>query len=164
MFAEKGYTGVEVDVSPPPYSDKPFASLVGVLATQIRTLGIPFAPIIVACGQSCLVTQQYIESFPAAGLVLVNPPPDVDVRTEGEKNWEWPTLSYEPTFPILVIADEAHMKALEGRSRLLEAANAGIGRGGKGVSVEKLVDGDRGEKSRVVSTFPIVAGPMSTTP
>jgi hypothetical protein len=154
MFAEKGYTSIEIDVNPPPYSSTPFAAMVGVLATQIRTLGIPFPPVIVATGRACLLSQAYIEDYAASGLVMVNPPGDEDDRRgsigDKGKEWEWPKLTYEPRFPILVIADEQRLGTLEQTSRVVRAAGEGIGRGGKGVSVEKLVDGERGERSRIV--------------
>lgn len=155
MFAEKGFTTVEIDVVPPSYSKTPFAGMVGVLATQIRTLAIPFPPIIVASGTACLLCQKYIEDWGASGIVLINPPPDEDPRGgslgEQGKEWEWPALSYEPQFPILVMAEDGQLGGMAKTSRIVRAAENGIGRGGKGVSVESLVDGERGEKSRVVS-------------
>lgn len=155
MFAEKGYTSIEIDVVPPSYSTTPFAAMVGVLATQIRTLGIPFPPVIVATGRACLLSQAYIEDYAASGLVMVNPTGDEDDRDgslgDKGKEWEWPKLGYEPHFPILVIADQAKLEGLKKSSRIVRAAENGVGRGGKGVSVESLVDGVRGEGSRNVS-------------
>lgn len=40
------------------------------------------------------------------------------------------------------------------KGRLGRAAEQGTGRGGKGVEVERVVDGERGEKTRVVSDLP----------
>lgn len=154
MFAEKGYTAIEIDIQPPPYSPQPFAMMVGALATEIRLLAIPFPPVIVAEGVGCLLTQSYIGDNPASGLVMVNPPPDADprkVNEAGGASWEWPVFNYEPHFPILVIAEKANLATLQSTNRVVKAAEAGVGRGGKGVSVEELVDGPRGEKSRVVS-------------
>lgn len=153
MFAEKGYTAIEIDIQPPPYSPLPFAMMVGALATEIRLLAIPFPPVIVAEGMGCLLTQSYIGDNPASGLVMVNPPPDADPRKEkgAGGSWEWPVFNYEPHFPILVIAEKSNLPTLQSTNRVVKAAEAGVGRGGKGVSVEELVDGPRGEKSRVVS-------------
>lgn len=155
LFAEKGYTSIEIDIVPPPYSSTPFAAMVGVLATQIRTLGIPFPPVIVATGRACLLSQAYIEDYAASGLVLVNPPGDEDDRKgevgEKGKEWEWPKLGYEPHFPILVITDKERIEGLKKTSRIVRAAEDGVGRGGKGVNLESLVDGPRGEGSRNVS-------------
>jgi hypothetical protein len=125
-----------------------------LLASQIRLLAIPFPPILIASGASCLLTQAYIEDNPASGLVLVSPPPDQDPDTSssagrvGVRDWEWPQFRYEGTFPILLIDGDEGGRS---RSRLGKMAENGVGRGGKGVSLERLVDGPRGEKSRVVS-------------
>lgn len=113
-------------------------SMTTMLASQIRLMAIPFAPIIIASGSSSTaLTQNYISSHPASGIVLVNP----DQGDEAEQMFD-----YEPAFPILVVtADGQH------GGRLGQAAAKGVGRGGKGVEVERDVDGDRGEKTRVVS-------------
>lgn len=165
MFAEKGYTGIEIDITAPSgetssssSSGSDFSSGVStpgkvgtneefksvldsmttMLASQIRLMAIPFAPIIISSGpSSTALTQNYISSHPASGLVLVNP-------SEGER--EESMFNYEPSFPILVINDRG-----EHGGRLGQAAIAGVGRGGKGVDVERIVDGERGEKTRVVS-------------
>jgi len=84
-----------------------------------------------------MLTQNYISSHPASGLVLVNP-------LEGKEADEM--FDYEPSFPILVVNGEG-----SSGGRLARAAEQGTGRGGKGVEVEKVVDGERGEKTRVVS-------------
>ena len=151
MLAEKGYLSVEIDVNPAPNDKQPFQKMVGVLATQIRTMGIPFGPVIIASGRAGLLAQAYIEDFAASGLVLINPPPDSDPRREGDKDWTWPEFRYEPLFPILVLAEQGDMARLEKENRVVRAAKNGIGRGGKGVSVERLIDGQRGDRSRTVS-------------
>lgn len=156
MFAEKGYTSLELDLSAPVSSNdtttttSPLGAMTTLLASQIRLLAIPFPPVLVSSGMSCLLTQAYVEDNPASGLILVNPPPDLDPRKgkgrEGEgagEGWAWPVFGFEPRFPILV------MGATGGR--LVEASKDGVGRGGKGVSVEELMDGPRGERSRIVS-------------
>jgi hypothetical protein len=148
MFAEKGYTGIEIDIqAPSPSADfeggvdqlrSTLDSMTTMLASQIRLMAIPFAPIIISSGPaSTLLTQNYISSHGASGLVLVNPPKGEEV--DG-------MFDYEPSFPILVVNDNG----TEG-GRLGRAAAKGVGRGGKGVEVERDVDGPRGEKTRVVS-------------
>ena len=87
-----------------------------------------------------MLTQNYISSHPASGLVIVNPP-------EGEEADAM--FDFEPSFPILVVNGEGTSKGRLGR-----AAEQGTGRGGKGVEVERVVDGERGEKTRVVSDLP----------
>ena len=151
MFAEKGYTALEIDIAAPPTSaESPFPSMTSRLANQSRLLAIPFPPIIVSSGTTCLLTQSYVSDNPASGLVLVNPPPDSDMRQRGDKVWEWPQFNYEPRFPILVVAEEEGMDRMRQGSRLMRAAKGEVGRGGKGISVETIRDGERGEETRVV--------------
>jgi hypothetical protein len=178
MFAEKGYTALEVDItagaqagsqtqtqsqsqpesaidgsSTSTHTESPLKAMTTLLASQIRLLAIPFPPILIASGATCFLTQAYIEDNPASGLVLVSPPPDEDPSPSsssgraGERGWKWPTFGYEGTFPILLVGEEG----AQNQSRLGKMAEKGVGRGGKGVSLERLVDGPRGEKSRVVS-------------
>ncbi len=128
-------------------------------------MAIPFPPIIIASGLSCLVTQAYIEDNPASGLVLINPPSDSDPRPDvaSKDDWQWPSFTYEPRFPILVLTDRANRsgESSANTSRIMEAASKGVRRGGKGVSVESLSDGVRGEKSRVVSLWSLSLGACS---
>jgi hypothetical protein len=142
MFAEKGYTGIEIDITAPSSAEETTKSVLDsmttMLASQIRLMAIPFAPIIISSGAaSTMLTQNYISSHPASGLVLVNP-------LEGKEADEM--FDYEPSFPILVV------NGGNKGGRLARAAEEGTGRGGKGVEVESIVDGERGEKTRVVST------------
>jgi hypothetical protein len=145
MFAEKGYTGIEIDIQAPTPAESVeettksvLDSMTTMLASQIRLMAIPFAPIIISSGpSSTMLTQNYISSHPASGLVIVNPP-------EGEQADAM--FDYEPSFPILVVNGEGSSKG-----RLGKAAEQGTGRGGKGVEIERIVDGERGEKTRVVS-------------
>ncbi|RSH86587.1 uncharacterized protein EHS24_004856 [Apiotrichum porosum] len=174
MFATRGYTTVEVDVSvasaPASAADtangssddsstgngapsfpREIAAAKSALNDQIRLLNIPFAPIIVASGPSCLVAQAYISDHAASGLVLVSPPPDADPRTEAttqEAGWAYPRFTYEPRFPILLVAEPGQEEAVTA-SRVGSAAEDGVGRGGKGVSIQVATDGPRGEKTRM---------------
>ncbi|KAL1407469.1 hypothetical protein Q8F55_006902 [Vanrija albida] len=149
MLSQRGYTTVEVDVSAAAdeASPSPVIAASKALNSQLRMLGIPFAPIVIASGPASLVAQAYVSDFPASGLVLVSPPPDADPRAEGDAAWPWPEFSYEPHFPILLVGDEA---ALE-HTRVGRAAADGVGRGGKGVSLAPEIDGPRGDKTRYVS-------------
>jgi hypothetical protein len=177
MFATRGYTTVEVDVSvasaPASAADtangssddssngngapsfpREIAAAKSALNDQIRLLNIPFAPIIVASGSSCLVAQAYISDHAASGLVLVSPPPDADPRTEAttqEAGWAYPQFTYEPRFPILLVAEPGQEEAVTA-SRVGSAAEDGVGRGGKGVSIQVATEGPRGEKTRMVSS------------
>ena len=44
------------------------------LMSIIRLSTLPFPPVIVARGCTCLIAQTYISSNPASGLVLISPP------------------------------------------------------------------------------------------
>ena len=166
MFAEKGYTAVEIDItnaSSPSSSSStgtgdggtqqsPLPSMAKVLAGQIRLMAIPFPPILISSGFSCLLTQTYIEDNPVSGLVMLNPPPDDAPKGLSKVlSFEWPRFKYEPLFPILIMGQPGETEGLTGRVRVARAAGEGVSRGGKGVSLGELRDGLRGEKSRVVS-------------
>jgi hypothetical protein len=178
-FAARGYTAVEVDVTVTPPAEaqtasasgsasangsengsephdhiafpEPIASAKRALNAQLRLLNIPFAPVLIASGPAGLVAQAYVSDHAASGLVLLDPPADEDPRRKDEAEatgWAWPKFNYEPRFPILLMGEG---EAVEG-SRVGKAAAEGVRRGGQGVSVERLVDGVRGEKTRMVSS------------
>jgi hypothetical protein len=157
MFAEKGYTALEVDIAAPaevdmsdPAAPSPLKAMSTLLASQIRLLAIPFPPILISSGDSCLLTQMYIEDNPASGLVLIDPQADNVGESSGKGEKALPMFGYEPRFPILLMGSKGRMGDVES-SRLGKAAANGRSRGGKGVMVEEAVDGERGEKSRIVS-------------
>lgn len=165
MFALRGYTAVEVDISVFPENattptedgvvlesasgkdfPEPINSAKSALNDQLRLLNIPFAPVLIASGPAGLVAQAYVSDHRASGLVLIDPPADEDPRS-GEKGWAWPAFTYEPRFPILLMPNNASVD----QTRVGRAAADGVGRGGKGVSVVPTKDGPRGEKTRLVS-------------
>jgi hypothetical protein len=160
MFASRGYTAVEVDVSVDPNAEsastegdgpsfpEPIKSAKTALNAQLRLLNIPFAPVVIASGPAGLVAQAYVSDHPASGLVLVDPPADEDPRDKAA--WAWPKFNYEPRFPILLVPTEEAASAAKG-SRVGAAAEDGVGRGGQGVSIVAVEDGVRGEKTRMVS-------------
>ncbi|KIR96208.1 hypothetical protein L804_06545 [Cryptococcus deuterogattii 2001/935-1] len=143
MFAERGYTSIEIDITAPspqslPSGESPFQQMTTALSSQVRLSAIPFPPIIFARGISTLLAQAFIEDFPASGLVLVDPLPDEDPRAVGQGGekengggladwavggnkggWEWPKFKYEPHFPILLITSQTRMTALSTSNRLV---------------------------------------------
>ncbi|ORX39597.1 hypothetical protein BD324DRAFT_648238 [Kockovaella imperatae] len=162
MFAEKGYTAVEIDISvsakaeggsagasgPTGLSDpSTLPSMAKVLSGQIRLMAVPFPPIVIASGPSCLLAQTFVGDYPVSGLVMLDPPSDEAPKTLKDKS-SWPMFNYEPKFPILVMADKDQVDTLGQRNRVAKAAEDGVSRGGKGVSIETMVDGIRGEKTR----------------
>ncbi|KAK7058818.1 hypothetical protein VNI00_001442 [Paramarasmius palmivorus] len=121
MYADKGYTCLDVDVSMPPAGSNDSQSMLkhfeSELQSAIRLCMIPFAPVIIARGPSCLITQQYISSHPATGLILISPPPsndDVDILST-----PLPEFNFEPKFPIAVFATPQEMEALKVKNRLV---------------------------------------------
>lgn len=157
MFSEKGYTALEVDIGAPsetnsgdPSAPSPLKAMSTLLASQIRLLAIPFPPILISSGDSCLLTQMYIEDNPASGLVLIDPPVDNIGEISGKGEVGLPTFGYEPRFPILLMGTSGREAEVQ-NSRLGKAAANGRSRGGKGVTLEMAVDGERGPKSQIVS-------------
>ncbi|WRT66811.1 uncharacterized protein IL334_003774 [Kwoniella shivajii] len=130
MFAEKGYTSVEIDInspsspstttsfSSPEETVSPFKPMITVLSSEIRLLSIPFPPILIASGSSTLLAQAYIEDNPSSGLILINPSPDEDPRAKAS-DWKWPVFKYEPHFPILVLSDHEGLNKLSVTNRLV---------------------------------------------
>ncbi|WVR04931.1 hypothetical protein IAU60_001943 [Kwoniella sp. DSM 27419] len=168
MFAEKGYTAVEIDITAPSESagssttesvpgdaPSPLRAMTSLLASQIRLMAIPFPPIVIAQGSSSLLAQAFIEDNPASGLVLIHPLPDEDPRTEAERQesgWAWPTFRYEPHFPLLVMSDQEGLRKLSVSNRLVREGGNGVSgqRGrGKGLEVSVLDHGELNERGRL---------------
>lgn len=170
MFAERGYTTLEVDVEAPGASrdgggedaamkqrsreqaTEVLKEMSKLLASQIRLLAIPFAPIVISEGHSSWLAQAYVEDNPASGLVMINPAPtaadshDGDPMTAAAAS---PIFSYEPHFPVLVLASPTRMEATK-QSRVGKYSEKGVGRGGKGVTLEVAPEDSRGEARRLV--------------
>ncbi|CAK9781351.1 hypothetical protein CC85DRAFT_325853 [Cutaneotrichosporon oleaginosum] len=175
MFSMRGYTTVQVDVSvttsshlsPAPGGEGeekaisgPVKQAAAALNDQLRLLAIPYAPVIVASGSACLVAQAYVSDYRASGLVLVEPPPDEDPRGgvgvatagakaaggEAAKPYAWPKFSFEPRFPVLVVASAENEAAVRASRLGREALERP---GGRGVSVMLQKDGPRGEGTRM---------------
>ncbi|KDN51863.1 hypothetical protein RSAG8_00414, partial [Rhizoctonia solani AG-8 WAC10335] len=89
MYAERGYTTLEVDLAPPPSVDQANKTsealieyLTKDLASHVRLAAIPFPPVIIARAGACIVAQSYIESNPAYALALIEPPISNSTRSE----------------------------------------------------------------------------------
>ncbi|WWC61475.1 uncharacterized protein I303_104059 [Kwoniella dejecticola CBS 10117] len=96
--------------------------MVNLLASEIRLLAIPFPPILVAFGGSTILAQAFIEDNPSSGLILINPAEDTDPRSEKQQiqtRLKYPTFTYEPHFPILVLSDQAGLRRLSVTNRLV---------------------------------------------
>ena len=91
------------------------------LASHIRLLMIPFAPIIVARGAGTLIAQTYISSYPASALLLISPPPSNSVLAASDKSLlptALPEFDFEPRFPVAIMATQQERSVLERENRL----------------------------------------------
>ena len=69
----------------------------------IKGTGYAFPPVLISRSSACLITQSYISSYPASGLVLISPviaPDYVSSLLPGHLK----EFDYEPHFPILVMS------------------------------------------------------------
>ncbi|ESK98356.1 hypothetical protein Moror_106 [Moniliophthora roreri MCA 2997] len=121
MYADKGYTCLDIDISMPQTLTSDSRSMMNhfesELQSAIRLCIIPFAPVIIARGPTCLIAQQYISSHPATGLILISPPPsntDVDILPT-----PLPEFDFEPKFPIAIFATPQELDALKVKNRLV---------------------------------------------
>lgn len=141
MLAEKGFTCLQVDLSPPTDSETLSSNEItahfesgrfGILACiskeliigyviglrfAIRSAMIPFAPVIIARSAGCIIAQTYVFSNPAIGIFLV---PDVSNRAVPTKllPYTLEEFHFEVTFPIAVMGTHADMDVLKSRGRL----------------------------------------------
>ncbi|WWC69776.1 uncharacterized protein I206_103719 [Kwoniella pini CBS 10737] len=134
MFAEKGYTSVEIDISSPTEFSKSseleemkedisiLKSMVNLLSSEIRLLSIPFPPILIAFGKSTILAQSFIEDNPSSGLILINPLSDKDERSielQNKSNFKFPNFTFEPHFPILILSNQQSLRNLSVSNRLI---------------------------------------------
>ena len=84
------------------------------LRSQVKYAMNPFAPVFIARSKSCLVTQNYISSYPASGLFLVSPP----LPTEGCEEF-----TYEPEFPIAIMDTPERIEEQKKTNRLCKEGN-----------------------------------------
>ncbi|KAH7340689.1 hypothetical protein B0J17DRAFT_694331 [Rhizoctonia solani] len=117
VYAERGYTTLEIDLAPPPPEDQAsktsealIAYLTKDLASHVRLAAIPFPPVIIARAGACIVAQSYIESNPAYALALIDPP--VSNSSCVPKLLPTPTkeFTFEPRFPIAIISASDKVK------------------------------------------------------
>ncbi|KAM5543558.1 hypothetical protein V8D89_002809 [Ganoderma adspersum] len=123
-FAEKGFTSLELDLGRPAdvsTSEALMKHYESELASHIRLLAIPFAPVIVACAAGTLIAQTYISSYPASALLLISPPPSNSALAASDRSLlptALPEFDFEPRFPVAVMATEQERPVLEKESRL----------------------------------------------
>ncbi|KAI0754123.1 hypothetical protein C8Q80DRAFT_1216324 [Daedaleopsis nitida] len=144
-FAERGYTCLELDIGPPgsgsgnmSTSEALMRHYESELASHVRLLAIPFAPIIVARAGGTLIAQTYISSHPASALMLISPPPSNAAVTSSSSlsmpspspshsqsllPTPLPEFNFEPNFPCAVMCMENERERLEAENRLWKDTN-----------------------------------------
>jgi hypothetical protein len=89
------------------------------LRAHIRLLAIPFAPVIVARGAGTLISQTYISSNSASGLLLIDPPPSNEALPAECLPTPLAEFDYEPLFPIAILGSPSRLSTLRTSHRLL---------------------------------------------
>ncbi|KAI9062065.1 hypothetical protein FKP32DRAFT_1612745 [Trametes sanguinea] len=128
-YAERGYTCLEIDLGKPAdvsTSEALMSHYESELASHIRTLAIPFAPVIVSRAAGALIAQTYISSHPATGLLLVSPPPTNASVPQSLLPTPLTEFNFEPRFPCAIMCTEQERPMLEKEHRLWR--DAGVDR------------------------------------
>ncbi|KAI0667227.1 hypothetical protein C8Q78DRAFT_982672 [Trametes maxima] len=120
-YAERGYTCLEIDLAKPQNaatSDALMNHYEAELSSHIRTLAIPFAPVIISRAAGTLIAQTYISSHPAAGLLLISPPASNAAVSRALLSTPLPEFDFEARFPVAVMCTEREQRGLNSESRL----------------------------------------------
>ncbi|KAI0659916.1 hypothetical protein C8Q70DRAFT_982550 [Cubamyces menziesii] len=88
------------------------------LASHIRMLAIPFAPVIISRAGATLIAQTYISSHPATGLLLISPPPSNASVPQSLLPTPLEEFIFEARFPCAILCAEAEQSRLAAESRL----------------------------------------------
>ncbi|KAK7465711.1 hypothetical protein VKT23_005682 [Stygiomarasmius scandens] len=130
LYTAKGYTCLDVDLSLSPDATSTSPKLMEYFESEldsiVRMSFIPFPPVIIARGVACLITQTYISSHPASGLVLISPPPCNTMIPRNLLPTPLPEFDFEPKFPICVVATEEDMQILQRHNRLVKDQAADV--------------------------------------
>jgi len=78
----------------------------------------PFAPVFIARSLGCLVTQKYISSYPASGLVLISPPVSNAEVDDSKVPNQLDEFKYEPKFPIAIVDTPERVEEHKAQNRL----------------------------------------------
>ncbi|KAI0628647.1 hypothetical protein C8Q77DRAFT_361061 [Trametes polyzona] len=120
-FSERGYTCLEIDLGKPEdasTSEAMMSRYESELASHIRMLSIPFAPVIVSRAGGTLIAQTYISSHPATGLLLISPPPSNAAVSQSLLSTPLREFDFEPRFPCAVMCTQAEQERLAADNRL----------------------------------------------
>jgi len=120
MYSDKGYTCVDTDLSVS--TETKATNIMNLLESElksvIRASFNPFPPVIFARGAACLITQTYISSNPASGLVLISPPASNNSLPKSHPFSTHPESNFEPNFPIAIVDTPQGMANLQSWNRL----------------------------------------------
>ncbi|KAF5374761.1 hypothetical protein D9758_000126 [Tetrapyrgos nigripes] len=127
LYATKGYTCLDVDLPVPPGATSSSTRLMETfesgLGDVVRSSFIPFPPVFIARGLACLITQTYISSHPASGLVLLSPPPNNAAVSQKLLPSALQEFNFEPKFPICIVSTPKEMEILRSQNRLAQDSN-----------------------------------------
>lgn len=116
LFAERGYTCLEIDLAVPQdrsSGDALMQHFEAELASHVRLAAIPFAPVVIARSTGSLIAQTYISSHPASGLLLISPPEsNAAVSSSGLLPSPIPEFNFETKFPLAILCTEDDKKKL----------------------------------------------------
>ncbi|KAH9887998.1 hypothetical protein C8Q73DRAFT_748356 [Cubamyces lactineus] len=120
-YAQRGYTCLEIDLAKPgevSTSQALMKHYESELASHIRMLAIPFAPVIISRAGATLIAQTYISSHPATGLLLISPPPSNASVPQALLPTPLEEFNFEARFPCAIMCTEAEQPRLAAESRL----------------------------------------------
>lgn len=83
----------------------------------------PFAPVFIARATACLVTQKYVSSYPASGLILISPPVSNADLVHEKLPTNLDEFIYEPKFPIAIMDTPERLNKLKVGNRLCKEPN-----------------------------------------
>ncbi|KAJ4001259.1 hypothetical protein F5050DRAFT_34259 [Lentinula boryana] len=120
MYSEKGYTCLDTDLSlaagrNPANVMQDFES---ELKSVVKASFNPFPPVFFSRGAACLITQTYISSNPASGLILISPPSSNNSLRGSLFTHALPEFNFEPKFPIAIVDTPQGMAELQAENRL----------------------------------------------
>ncbi|KAK0208591.1 hypothetical protein DFS33DRAFT_1380100 [Desarmillaria ectypa] len=126
FFLEKGFTCIEVDISPPdPFPSQNSANLTNYFEAELRSTMrlsmIPFPPVFFARHAASLIVQTYISSNPASAIVLFSPPASNAEVSQALLPTPLEEFNFEPHFPIAIVSDPAEMERLRAKNRLVQS-------------------------------------------
>ncbi|KAJ4486327.1 hypothetical protein J3R30DRAFT_1486007 [Lentinula aciculospora] len=119
MYSEKGYICLDTDLalSADGNSANIMQDFESELKSVVRASFNPFPPVFFARGAACLITQTYISSNPASGLVLISPPSSNNsLLSKSLLSHALPEFNFEPKFPIAIVDTPQGMANLQAQN------------------------------------------------